>query len=230
MIFPIWALLILPVVPFVFGTAIGRYSRFPVQTPKAINSEIDEKLTYYRNMYYTGEIYMGTPGQKFTVLFDTGSTDFWLQSKTCASCPSLSNRFDPAASSTFAATNDSFSTGYGSGNASGFSATDTFKIGDKMVKNQTFGVATAIESSDVIPFDGILGLGFKDTQHVGRKSPLQNMVDQGIIKNNVFAFLMRKDAKQAVVSIGGYDLTDTIGDILWTPVISDDQWKSALIF
>jgi predicted aspartyl protease len=62
------------------------------------------RLTNNKNVQYYGLISIGTPGQTFSVMLDTGSSDTWVQGIHCSTCTSL-RRFNTSASKTFQLTN-----------------------------------------------------------------------------------------------------------------------------
>merc|ERR1711935_327916 len=59
-------------------------------------------LTDVQDSEYFGEVDIGTPAQKFTVIYDTGSSNLWVPSKGCDNCKAgASPRYDSTKSTTF---------------------------------------------------------------------------------------------------------------------------------
>ena len=96
-----------------------------------------ELINDFQNAQYFGEIEVGTPGQKFNVIFDTGSSNLWIPSKTCENCGSHPT-YDHDASSTYQKNGTKFNIMYGSGPVSGYLSEDSVAVADISVTDQTF--------------------------------------------------------------------------------------------
>lgn len=91
-------------------------------------------------MQYFGEISLGTPAQKFSVIFDTGSSDFWVLSKQSYPQPEIG--YDSEASSTYDSNGTTFEMQYGKGYANGFMSEDTLTVAGITIEDQDFAEAT----------------------------------------------------------------------------------------
>lgn len=71
-------------------------------------------------MAYFGPMQIGTPPQNFTIIFDTGSSDFWVPSASCRAQACRGKKvYRSALSSSFKSLGRKFSIQYGTGAVSG---------------------------------------------------------------------------------------------------------------
>lgn len=124
---------------------------------------ISENLSFYGdNLLYYGNIQIGSPPQKFKMVFDTGSADLWVPAQDCsdAQCGNHS-RFDYNQSTTFNNSNLNFTIQYGSGAVTGTWASDIVGVAGTTLSDFPIGLVTGEDSIMLHTFtDGIIGLGF----------------------------------------------------------------------
>ncbi|EPS68187.1 aspartic protease, partial [Genlisea aurea] len=192
-------------------------------------------LKNYLDAQYYGEISIGTPPQKFTVIFDTGSSNLWVPSSKCyfsIACY-LHKRYNAKKSKTYTKNGKSCSIHYGSGAISGYFSQDNVEVGDITVTNQVFAEVTREGSLSFVigKFDGILGLGFQEIS-VGDAVPVwYNMVDQGLVEEKIFSFWLNRDAEGEVggeLVFGGLDTNHFKGDHSYVPVTQKGYWQFEL--
>ena len=75
--------------------------------------------------------------QNLEVVLDTGSSDLWVASTGCTSCPSGTDEFNTGDSSTYKSTSNSVTFQYGSGQATGDVGSDTVAMGGFSVTGAT---------------------------------------------------------------------------------------------
>ncbi|KAI8000231.1 Aspartic proteinase A1 [Camellia lanceoleosa] len=189
-------------------------------------------LKNYMDAQYFGEIGIGTPPQKFTVIFDTGSSNLWVPSLKCYfSVPCYFHaKYKSSLSSTYKKNGKPAEIHYGTGAISGFFSVDNVKVGDFVAKDQEFIEATREPGITFLAakFDGILGLGFREIS-VGDAVPVwYNMVEQGLVKEEVFSFWLNRNADEeegGEIVFGGVDPNHYRGKHTYVPVTKKGYWQ-----
>ncbi|KAK3827876.1 MAG: aspartic peptidase domain-containing protein [Benniella sp.] len=185
---------------------------------------------------WVATLFIGSPRQEFSVVFDTGSSDLWVSSTNCQSsiCKSL-RRFNPSRSSTFQQDGQTWSINYADNSwVTGTLGIDDITVAGIPIKGQTFGLASVNSGSTVdAGADGIMGLGFESNSEIGHiNTPVSNMVLQNQIDEPIVSVWLNKASNQdatlsngGVFTFGGVDPSLYAGQIHYVPVTSSKEWQ-----
>ncbi|NXJ19994.1 CATD protein, partial [Dicrurus megarhynchus] len=192
-----------------------------------------EILKNYMDAQYYGPVSIGTPVQNFTVIFDTGSSNFWVPSVRCSlldiACM-VHRKYDSAKSTTYMKNGTKFAIQYGTGSLSGFMSQDTVTFGNLKVPNQTFGEATKQPGMTFIAakFDGIMGLGYPKIAVEGAEPVFDNIIKRKMINKNVFSFYLNRDpagTPGGELILGGVDPKYYKGEFNYYNVTRRAYWQ-----
>uniref|UniRef100_A0A6J0T7D3 Cathepsin D n=1 Tax=Pogona vitticeps TaxID=103695 RepID=A0A6J0T7D3_9SAUR len=213
-------------------TELGEMLKYKYGGPDA-RTPTPEALKNYMDAQYYGEIGIGTPPQKFTVVFDTGSSNLWVPSIHCQlldiACL-LHHKYDSSKSSTYVKNGTDFAIHYGTGSLSGYLSQDTVTIGDILVKNQLFGEAVRQPGITFIAakFDGILGMAFPKISVKEVQPFFDNVMEQELLEKNIFSFYLNRNASSSPggeLLLGGTDPQYYTGDFNWVNVTRKAYWQ-----
>jgi len=184
-----------------------------------------------------GSISIGTPPQRFEVLFDTGSSNLWIPSSECPiwilPCD-LHAQYDHTKSKTYQVNGEKFSIQYGSGAASGFLSYDNVALGGVTIQKQVFAEITNEPGIAFLAagFDGLLGLAF-DSISVDHATPVwYNLLAQKLVAQPVFAFYLNRQNSSAgqggELVLGGTDPKHYTGAFTFAPLTNQTYWEFAI--
>ncbi|RCN40492.1 eukaryotic aspartyl protease [Ancylostoma caninum] len=191
---------------------------------RTLNPEsVGHRVLDYSDYEYVGNITIGTPGQPFVVVLDTGSANLWVPAENCDSSCHGKHMFTND-SKTFVGSNTKWRINYGEGNARGVLGRDVVRFGGEdeeqlVVPDTTFGLASHISSDfEDDPADGILGLAFAELAVADAVPPLINAIDKGLLDEPIFTVWLARRGPQdgvpgGVFTYGGLD-KDNCGDII----------------
>jgi len=191
------------------------------------NDKVIHKVAYY------GQIEVGEPKQKFTVVFDTGSGNLMVPSTWCndAAC-TMHKRYDYHHSDSGkdidadgslvkkGAARDQITVTFGTGEISGVFREDDICIGNLCAKGNF--VAATDETDDPFTsfnFDGVLGLALNEMSQSESFNLMDLLVKSGKLKKPIFSvFLSDSDAEESEITFGDVQQQHMAGDLFWQPV------------
>lgn len=186
----------------------------------------------FDNAQYYGEIQVGVPGQKFKVIFDTGSSNLWVPGLGCGNCVGH-NLYNHDDSFNYVKNGSKFNIMYGSGPVDGFISEDTVNVGGIKLDGYTFAEitnATGLGAAyEVGAFDGILGLGWPRIAVNQIEPVFSAMVRKNLVAQPVFAFELAKESGvDGELTFGGIDTSKFTGDLQYVPLSAETYWQIAL--
>ncbi|CCL99647.1 uncharacterized protein FIBRA_01667 [Fibroporia radiculosa] len=184
------------------------------------------------DMAYIGTVSVGSPPQTFQIVMDTGSSDLWLASTSCASCPLDTPGYNLSASSTYKNTTiasltsistNEISIQYNGGVVLGALASDTVSMAGFTVDPQTFLVANAVSGNVLSPnVSGIMGLAFQGLSATDAVPFWQALVNNGQLSSPEMAFYLTRvidnpnateNMPGGVFTLGGTNSSLYTGDV-----------------
>ncbi|XP_029170189.1 lysosomal aspartic protease-like [Nylanderia fulva] len=194
-------------------------------------------LCKYINAQYYGNITIGTPPQKFKVVFDTGFANLWIPSRKCN--VSYSNfcdthpNYDSKKSSTYIENGTEININTGKGIIRGFVSTDVVTIAGLNVNNQSFIEATYVPDLAVFRahYDGILGMSYASIANGGVRPVFDNMIHQNLVSKPIFSIYLNRNLSDHVggdLILGGTDPDLYEGELTYVPVTEKRYWQFAM--
>jgi len=213
-------------------TLVGRKGVVFKKHPKSGDSGTEESEVpandVQNDLEYVVPVTIGTPGVTLNLDFDTGSSDLWVWSSELTNQGSGHNVYNPKnSSSAKALAGATWNISYGDGSsASGNVYTDTVKIGSVAIPAQAVELAEKLSAqfAQGEGSDGLLGLAWpalNTVQPQAQKTPVENMIDRGLIPQGLFTVALDKGDSEGFYSFGVIDAAKagvTNNDIQYTPV------------
>jgi len=194
---------------------------------------------------YWGKIYVGTPPEEFSVIFDTGSGNLILPSHKCTSLPCTSHkRYRPQDSKTSVQVgkdgrslhedpdqHKEATIRFGTGRIHGQFYQDKLCLSEHSACYNANFIGTDYESEmpfDQCAFDGIMGLGFKDLSMGPGFNMIDDVVRQHSLPKNQISVFLRDHEEGSEISFGGYKRSQAASEVFWAPVTRQSYWQIAI--
>eukprot|EP00397_Hematodinium_sp_SG-2012_P026706 GEMP01028008.1.p1 GENE.GEMP01028008.1~~GEMP01028008.1.p1 ORF type:complete len:508 (+),score=98.82 GEMP01028008.1:184-1707(+) len=181
---------------------------------------------------YWGTISLGTPPQEFSVIFDTGSGNLILPSTSCTMSGCDTHRkYNRAESSSADAVLNEKGEGeaeisFGTGDIDGDFYKDKMCVGESLCTEVNF-IGSTRQSNEPFretPFDGILGLGFKDLSMGEGFNIVDDFVSSSQMPSGQFSVFL-DDEGTSSITFGGIRPELLASPVVWASVTKPSYWQ-----
>jgi cathepsin D len=208
---------------------LNKYNR----TMSFADGSFTEKLNEFQHAQYYGEISLGTPGQCFQALFDTGSSITWVPGSQCRSqACQVHKRFQCEESSTCKQSQQAMTLTYGTGQMAGRMAQDRFCFGcgtDSLCVDQQVFLESVEEPGPTFAmskFDGLVGMGYDALGVQGAHTAFTQLMQTEKCQDKVFAFYMNpNDENGSELTLCGTNPNHYTGEMTYVPVTKKAYWQ-----
>lgn len=161
-----------------------------------VEGEHDVPITNFLDAQYYGPITIGSDSQRFTCIFDTGSSNLWVPSHHCNTLACAAHhKYDSSKSTTYKKDGRELKIQYGSGAISGFLSNDQVTMGGVNVSDFVFGEVTHLTANFAVAhFDGILGMAWAKISVDNIPTVFDQMISQGLVQEHSFSFYLTPSA------------------------------------
>jgi len=179
----------------------------------------------FANTQFVGTVGVGSPPQWIDVIFDTGSANFWVNSKMCkeSSCKSRPY-YDHSESKDYKKDGHKISVQFGTGALEGKISKDTVTIGGLEIPRQTFAEVTDEDGAVFTNarFSGLLGLSFPSLGAPGTVPVFDHIMKSELLEQNIITFYYSLNPKEdSQLTFGYLDYSKFEGDVHWVPLVTD---------
>ncbi|KAL0576810.1 hypothetical protein V5O48_005180 [Marasmius crinis-equi] len=184
---------------FLKGMEIKLLAAMPQDVENTLAKRQSEALNDQDEVDWAGPITIGTPGQQFTIDFDTGSADLWIPSFSCSgSICSGKNRYKASSSSTAQKKSGTFKIAYGDqSTVSGPLYADTVTVAGIKATGQVFSPVTTLSPAFAgEKIDGILGLAFPSIAQTHSSPFFNTAVSQKAVHSGSFGFKLASSGSE----------------------------------
>jgi len=182
---------------------------------------VTSQLNDYFDSWWIITVGLGSPVQYIPVLFDTGSSIFWVMDKSCSTC-SNHTLYNSSQSSVYSNSSNGspFSVGYAMGNVAGFQGNDEFVLqgGNGSISMAIMGMPVG-QANNVANaatnwpsfVSGVLGMGWLTTAPA---SPVMAAMSWGVFQQSLFTAYLATDGPYTngqaggQITFGGVDTTN----------------------